>query len=68
MKDVEEEPAGSKKTTGGRGCVGSKRSRATKVHNLSKRQSLIFLELSHIVQMLSLSYRLQFIFGLALVR
>ncbi|KAG5098429.1 hypothetical protein JHK82_048283 [Glycine max] len=25
MKDVEEEPAGSKKTTGGRGCVGSKR-------------------------------------------
>jgi len=37
MKDVEEEPAGSKKTTGGRGGVGSKRSRAAEVHNLSKR-------------------------------
>ncbi|KAK7392137.1 hypothetical protein VNO78_20567 [Psophocarpus tetragonolobus] len=37
-EDAEEESAGVKKGTGGRGCTGSKRSRAAEVHNLSERR------------------------------
>ncbi|KAL2600440.1 hypothetical protein GLYMA_10G142600v4 [Glycine max] len=37
-EDVEEESAGAKKTAGGRGGAGSKRSRAAEVHNLSERK------------------------------
>jgi len=39
VKDVEEESAGAKKTAGGQGGAGSKRSRAAEVHNLSERVS-----------------------------
>ncbi|KAL5194452.1 Transcription factor PIF3 [Glycine soja] len=37
-EDVEEESAGAKKTAGGQGGAGSKRSRAAEVHNLSERR------------------------------